>query len=744
MQLMKWFRKNNQKLMAIVVIVLMFAFVGGTALTRSCESIGQSRNKTVATFGQNQKIKLPDLNTAQIELAILKELKADLLLRSLPVPILQTNSLHGIVLGEILFPESAAGGPLAASYLKQAKMYGFTISDKQIYDIYKRSEPAYVYWLLLEKEAQQAGIRIPNDQTRLFLNNFIPQVFQGATYAQVINSIVNAPLRSEAMRVSEYQVISAFSNLIAVLEYGRTICSTENLTAQQIKHYVKSSLQTVDVNFVKFDSDVFAKDAPEPNDNSLNEQFEKYKDYFAGQFSDQNPYGFGYKIPDCAQLQYIAIKLDDVEKIVPKPSQEELEQYYNKYKAYLTEKIPSDPNDPNSPAIDRTKNFAEVADTIEQTLLQQKIDTKSNQIIQKAISLTESPEADSKQISPDQFSKIENNYTTAAEQLKREYNIEIIAGQTGLLTAPDFQQDAILGKLILKAAQFDPVRNPTFERLYKLVFAVDQLGTSEIDTINIQKPQMYKNIGPLDNLTGKIKAIVRIIKTRKAAPPESINQSFSKDTIYPEPNNQENQIYSVKDTVAKDLKKLTAMSLAKEKAEEFGQQVEATGNWQQIVDKLNKLYPKDPNKKPSDTNNFELVSLAAQQQISEATIQILKIQSIGNPAMESDLPRFLKQRLFISQLNELASKAIRPKTPFVWEFKPDLCCYLLKDLSSRPVYQNDYDNQKVRQMFLEDTLRSQSLALVHFNPDNILKRNNFKWLQERRKTPENDANQPNT
>jgi hypothetical protein len=47
-------------------------------------------------------------------------------------------------------------------------------------------------------------------------------------------------------------------------------------------------------------------------------------------------------------------------------------------------------------------------------------------------------------------------------------------------------------------------------------------------------------------------------------------------------------------------------------------------------------------------------------------------------------------------------------------------------------------------MFLEDTLRSQSLALVHFNPDNILKRNNFKWLQERQKTPENDANQPNT
>ena len=30
MSLMKWFRKNNNKIMAIVVIVIMFGFIGGT------------------------------------------------------------------------------------------------------------------------------------------------------------------------------------------------------------------------------------------------------------------------------------------------------------------------------------------------------------------------------------------------------------------------------------------------------------------------------------------------------------------------------------------------------------------------------------------------------------------------------------------------------------------------------------------------------------------------------------------
>ncbi|MHC4497544.1 MAG: hypothetical protein ACYS21_00355 [Planctomycetota bacterium] len=34
MNLVKWFRKNDKKIMAVVVIGLMIAFVGGSALER--------------------------------------------------------------------------------------------------------------------------------------------------------------------------------------------------------------------------------------------------------------------------------------------------------------------------------------------------------------------------------------------------------------------------------------------------------------------------------------------------------------------------------------------------------------------------------------------------------------------------------------------------------------------------------------------------------------------------------------
>ena len=39
MNLVKWFRKNNKKVMAVVVVVIMLGFVGGTYL----QQLGQRR-----------------------------------------------------------------------------------------------------------------------------------------------------------------------------------------------------------------------------------------------------------------------------------------------------------------------------------------------------------------------------------------------------------------------------------------------------------------------------------------------------------------------------------------------------------------------------------------------------------------------------------------------------------------------------------------------------------------------------
>ena len=80
MNLVRWFRKNKTKMMAIVVVVIMIGFIGGSSLTYFLRA-DRGLNKTIAYFGQKDKISNNDLYMARRELDILRALRIDELLR---------------------------------------------------------------------------------------------------------------------------------------------------------------------------------------------------------------------------------------------------------------------------------------------------------------------------------------------------------------------------------------------------------------------------------------------------------------------------------------------------------------------------------------------------------------------------------------------------------------------------------------------------------------------------------------
>ena len=126
-------------------------------------------------------------------------------------------------------------------------------------------------------------------------------------------------------RIAEKEVLATFAKLVAVLEYCTVVCESEDVTNSQTMHGSSWQEERIDVEFVKFDSAVFAETQNEPNEEKMSEHFEKYRAFFAGDTSEENPYGFGYKIPDRVQLEYIAVKLDDITDIVTEPTDDEVE-----------------------------------------------------------------------------------------------------------------------------------------------------------------------------------------------------------------------------------------------------------------------------------------------------------------------------------------------------------------------------------------------------------------------------------
>ncbi|MGA1979179.1 MAG: hypothetical protein ABSG99_01245 [Sedimentisphaerales bacterium] len=721
----KWLRKNNTKVMAVVVIFIFVGFVGEAYLGR----LGQRRTgqrKTIAYFADNREITNYDIALARQELEILKLLQADNILRNISSPVFRVQDLHAVLLAELLFSERTTS-PALIGYIK--KIIGanrYRISEKQINDIYKRSMPTEIYWLLLKNEAQLAGVRMSNENSGRQLEMTIPQFFKGATYSQLIGSIVNR------QGTSEEEILTAFSNLMTVLMYAGMICTSENITSSQIMHNASWKEETIDVEFVKFDSAVFAETGDEPNEEELVRQFDKFKKFFAGDINDQNPYGFGYKLDDRVQLEYIAVKLDDVSATVTAPTQEEVEEFYQKHREEFTASAPSDPNDPNSPPIKRVKSYGEVAGVISKGLLQNKINSEAEKILQEARTLTEAglqaTDMESAKISAEQFRQMAGDYATAAEQLSEKYKIKVYTGRTGLLSASDILMDKYLGGLFLKGYGYNPVG------LTRAVFVIDELKAGELGPFDIPKPRLFENIGPAKDMLGRIMVVVRAIKAEKASEPESVNQTFAKSSLdFDEDQNQPGkEVYSIRETVVKDLKKLAAMDTTKNKAQEFIDLAVKDG-WENAVDKFNKLYgPQDKSREDADA--FELQNFTNLQRTSSLELETVALQSAGNPARRLLVNKAEKENRLIGQLYSLIPQDSNTidTLPLVMEFKPDMSYYCLKNISVKRLDQEQYDKIKALYNYKEDFIQSQSLAPVHFNPENILKRMRFRQVEKDR------------
>jgi len=757
MSLVRWFRKNNTKVMAVVVIILMVAFVGGSSLSYLLQPKGYA-SRTIATITGGSKIKGYDLQVARRDLEILRMLKADIILsQMIRIPMSNnTPDLHAFFLGELLFSEQKAS-PVMVNFIKntiQTNLYD--ISEKQINDMYKRSLPgSEVYWHCLKSEAQLSGFRVPKENVREQLARTIPMLYEGGTYSQIIGEIV------KRHGITEQQILEAFGNLLSVLQYAHTVCSDQDMTIRQLRQMVAWESEGVNVEYVEFNSADFSEEQQAPDENTVAEHFNKYKKYFSGDISEENPYGFGYKLQERVRLEYLFLKLDEISSIIKQPTREEIDKYYDSNKEqFFTEQVPSDPNDPNSPLITRIKPPSSVDNLISNQLKQYKIDVKAEGIIQEAISLTEAALQDMNDteianMSSEELAELSGDYKSVADQLSKKYKIKVYTGRTGMLDALDMQIDKYISRMYLSGYSQNPVP------LTKGVFAVPEIATSELGPFDVQPPRMYMNIGPARDMmelqggTGEFIGIVKIIEAVKAAEPDSVDYTFGTEPVIFDPNEDETEenIYSVKEKVVEDLKQLAALETAKKRAEEFIGTV-SNGDWQSAVDKFNEMYGKDTQDDENEPNApktemFKLENITGMRMVSKARLDALAAQSEGHPATRYFINERTRSILLVKELYSHipADSNSAESLPFVMEFKPDMTYYCIKDLTIKRLWKEDFDRIKTRRLFAEESVQSQNLSVIHFNPENILKRMNFTLVvteEEPEETPAEPEEPPVT
>jgi hypothetical protein len=744
MNLVKWIRKNERRLITIATIFIMLSFVGGTALMQILERMGGGVNRTVARFGEKKRITPKHIMRAQSELQVLKYLRGDIFCRFKTMRY-GAPDFRAKLLGQILFPDTQSASDVNTE-LKQAMAQGqLKVDVAQIEQFFMQSGGnSELFWILLKAEAQEAGCVVSTAQAREMLKGFILQIMQGQlTAADLVESII----KSQA--VTEEQIIRIFADLLSVLAYAELVTENEDVTTSQIRAAIARNGERIDAEYVKIAAADLVEEQAEPSEEELLEQFNSYKSYRQGETSGENLRGFGYKLPARVRIEYLLAKMDDIEGIIDAPTEEEMEQFYQRntnapmYSRLFKYEVPVDPNNPDGEKLSKTKAYAEVMEQIRAILTREKTDRRADMIFNEARSAVEAgfENLDLNIATSEQLSAAAGDYGEAAKELAEKYGISVYSGKTGMLNADDIASDETIGRLSMDGRNQMPVY------LGKIALAVEEASGSTLGYFDVPRPRMWENIGPMKDRFGSVIAIVRVVEAAKALEPEDLNMTFSTTGAVvdvEEGKEEEEKVYSVREKVVEDCKLLKATEAAKGLVDELAGLVKEKG-WDDGLSEFNKAHGEEGDGESAATEKFKIDKVTGRTRVADSDVEQIKQFAAENPMAANYLREMIESKEMLDKMYELLppGQAESKGINVVLELTAQGGYCLVKDVSRTSVTKEDYNRTKGMIAFQLNMARADSLALVHFMPENIIKRTNYRPV-ERDEKEETEPEQENT
>ena len=730
MSLVKWIRKNNRKIMVFVVIFCMIAFVVGYTGLQIISSVFDPGRQAVAHYNDGQKMRINDLRAAQNELSILRMLRSD--------QVTASQGLSGALLSRLIFPESLLANEIP-SQLKQAVQQGQLQLSLEELDAYFNQQPERPenLWILLKAEAYKAGTIISTEQAKEALRNIVPQMM-GIDAAQLVEQIIGQS------NLTEDQIARVFADLLSVLEYAGTVINNETVTLNQVKAFVGRSKERLDAEFVRIPAELFVDETVAVSDDDIQKQFEAFKAFMPYDPTGENPFGFGYRLPKRVQVEYMVIKTDDIKSQIASPTNEAMEDYYSRNIQQFQQQVPIDTNNPNSEKTTVIRPYAEVQREIRQAIENEKVGNLASLIFNEIKNITELgfEKISFDEATVDQLQIAAGDYQAAGQEILKKFQVPVTVGKTGWLSAEDFQQEKILGTLRLQAQQRNSIK------LMDLAFIASPDAKQTSRRIGLPTVRLWQNIGPVEGYAQEeqkfhlLMALVRVIGLEDAAVPETVDVSYDTSgvALLEDPDAQNS--FSLKEIVKEDLLLVKAMETAKARAEEMESLIESKG-WDEAVESYNAKYAKDSDNEESGDQTIQLEKAEKQLRASGMEIAFAKKYIQENPAIAANMQQHLVTDMLNGRFYKLLADGSDSTGAIhqVLAFEPEAAYYVVKEVVRQPATTTDYLDNKANtalQLSIQDTPVS---TMIHFAPDNILKRMNYQPKKDDAQTPDETKNE---
>lgn len=509
--MMKWLRKHTKQIMVVVILLAMFAFVGGTALTNI---LSPQPANTVFADAFGEKITSGDVSMASRDAQILERI--------------------GINWAQ-----------LGARATKPGER------DKTL-----RIE----HWYLLGREAEKDGVVATPNEVEEYLQN----LKQRGVDAAYLNN-----LRTRD-KITIADIRGAVAGFIAIQKNAGRVLAASSPSESQVKHYVRDTGDKVEARFVALQATKFVDSESPLSDERLRSLFEERRNVDAATSDD----GIGYRYQPRVNVQYVTASLSQIQKEVD-VTFEEVKTYWKKNKGdfqkteYIDPPAPASKPATTQPAekpkkipVQKEKSFSEAKAEVETLLRQAAAKRLAKQAMRKLNDTLVAPWLEEEVDSETGFKPIPagaddlNLLKDASDRLAKEFNITLTFGETGLMNAVELSQHPELRRIKLAGEGADGMA------LSDYAFRVPPLLKNEGNretTTSLQRFQPPDS--PLDNSSvftyGTMRrefpanklVVFRVVEAHQAEPPAAMEE--------------------VRSDVERDLRLLNAFAKAEPIAKEF-------------------------------------------------------------------------------------------------------------------------------------------------------------------------------
>jgi hypothetical protein len=246
-------------------------------------------------------------------------------------------------------------------------------------NVQRQFEQNPVLFYLLSQEALQAGAAVPDTEVEQFLRTPVKFVV-GNTPEDLdrVTQQVKDGLREDLRRV-----------LAVRANFYRTISSGIKISKPLIDDALARQAQQIRVHLATFNASDFESKVAAPTEDELRRQFDSYKD-LAPVANANNPFGFGYRVPDRIAAQWLSISEADVAKAVEATKSAELWDedaiiYYQRNTSEFAKPAVAPATQPTTPPFEAVR--ADVLKKLRAPLIEQQKRAIANRIVQQLSTL---------------------------------------------------------------------------------------------------------------------------------------------------------------------------------------------------------------------------------------------------------------------------------------------------------------------------------------------------------------------